>query len=98
MDFLATGGAGNHSWNVVRSEADDILFKHAAECGAKVFDKTKVTAIEFDPQHELGNEHFKNAAASTSRPVSASWSRKEMGFLEQFGSSTSSMHQGGQVW
>lgn len=78
-DFLAAGGAGNHSWDVVRSEADHILFKHAAESGAKVFDRTKVTEIEFDPKHELGDEDLKDTAASTDRQVSVSWSRKEDG-------------------
>ncbi|KAI9571693.1 FAD/NAD-binding domain-containing protein [Boletus coccyginus] len=47
----------NYSWNVVRSEFDDLLFKHAAKCGATVFDETKITEIQFDGE----------------RPVSASW-------------------------
>jgi len=33
------------------------LFKHAAKCGASVFDETKVTELQFDGE----------------RPVSASW-------------------------
>lgn len=76
-DFLAAGGAGNHSWNVLRSEADHILFKHAGESGAKVFDKTKVTGIEFEPQHRDGD--LKDTATDVGRPVSASWERKEGG-------------------
>lgn len=68
-DFLAAEG---YAWNVVRSEADDLLFKHATECGVKTFDETKVASIEFawpdpaviDPQ-PLG------------RPVSAAWTRKD---------------------
>lgn len=62
---------------MVRSEADHILFKHAGESGAKVFDRTKVTAIEFEPQHEDGD--VKDTVTGTGRPVSASWSRKESG-------------------
>ena len=76
-DFIAAGGAGNHAWNVVRSEADHILFTHAGMSGAKIFDKTKVTALEFEPEHrDLDRE---DTAAGLSRPVSASWSRKEDG-------------------
>ncbi|KAI4102884.1 MAG: hypothetical protein L6R37_004146 [Teloschistes peruensis] len=71
-DFISAGGPGGYAWNVVRSEADELLFKHAAECGVKTFDETKVASIEFawldpaaiDPQ-PLG------------RPVSATWTRKD---------------------
>ncbi|RDW81146.1 NAD(P)/FAD-dependent oxidoreductase [Aspergillus mulundensis] len=62
-DFLAANGAGNHSWNVVRSEADDIIFKHARKSGAKVVDGVKVKEIDFDPV--------------SGRPVSASWTRRD---------------------
>ncbi|KAJ6482943.1 hypothetical protein C8R47DRAFT_1178119 [Mycena vitilis] len=40
-------GENNHSWNVVRSELDEILLRHAEECGAKVFEEHKVTEIAF---------------------------------------------------
>ncbi|KAJ7857604.1 hypothetical protein B0H13DRAFT_2356880 [Mycena leptocephala] len=40
-------GENNHSWNVERSELDDILFRHAKECGAKVYDEHKVAEITF---------------------------------------------------
>ncbi|KAL8671298.1 MAG: hypothetical protein Q9168_004200 [Polycauliona sp. 1 TL-2023] len=71
-DFVSAGGEGGYAWNVVRSEADELLFKHATECGAKTFDQTKVASIEFawpdpaaiDPQPQ-------------GRPVSATWSRKD---------------------
>ncbi|KAI3336416.1 FAD/NAD(P)-binding domain-containing protein [Xylariaceae sp. AK1471] len=76
-DFLAAGGAGNHSWNVVRSEADHILFKHAGESGAKTFDNTKVNGINFETQHTNGAA--KDGSAGLGRPVSASWSQKEGG-------------------
>src|SRR4051812_11795620 len=72
-DFLAAGGAGNHSWNVIRSEADHVLLKHAGESGAKVFDGIKVTEIKFEPESNLRNGLNK----SIGRPVSACWSRKE---------------------
>lgn len=44
-------GNENAAWNVIRSEFDHILYKHAEECGAQVFDETKVTAIHFDNEH-----------------------------------------------
>ncbi|KAL8984872.1 MAG: hypothetical protein Q9205_001285 [Flavoplaca limonia] len=71
-DFISAGGEGGYAWNVVRSEADELLFKHATECGVKTFDQTKVASIEFawpdpaaiDPQPQ-------------GRPVSATWTRKD---------------------
>ena len=35
-----------------RSEFDHILLKHAASCGVRVFEKTKVSTIEFQKQGE----------------------------------------------
>ncbi|KAL4764122.1 NAD(P)/FAD-dependent oxidoreductase [Aspergillus foveolatus] len=64
-DFLAANGAGHHSWNVVRSEADDLIFKHARKSGAKVFDGVKVEDIQYE--------------SSNGRPVSAMWTRKDNG-------------------
>ncbi|KAJ5834675.1 FAD/NAD(P)-binding domain-containing protein [Penicillium robsamsonii] len=78
-DFLAAGGAGNHAWNVIRSEADQILFTHAGESGAKVFDKTKVTAVDFEPQHKGLENVTEGSTNGLRRPVSASWSQKESG-------------------
>ncbi|CDO75697.1 hypothetical protein BN946_scf184585.g10 [Trametes cinnabarina] len=46
-DFVALG-ASNSAWNVVRSEFDQILLQHAAECGAQVYEQTRVTEILFD--------------------------------------------------
>ncbi|ROV88111.1 hypothetical protein VSDG_09379 [Cytospora chrysosperma] len=68
-DFIAAGGEGGYAWNVIRSEADELLFKHAAECGVKTFDQTKVASIEFAPSAP-GVEH-------PGRPVSATWTRKD---------------------
>ncbi|KAF8183754.1 hypothetical protein K438DRAFT_1129539 [Mycena galopus ATCC 62051] len=53
-------GENNHSWNVVRSEFDEILLRHAEECGAKVFEEHKVTELGF-------------AEGSSHRPISASF-------------------------
>ncbi|KAI0769406.1 FAD/NAD-P-binding domain-containing protein [Trametes elegans] len=46
-DFVALG-ATNNAWNVVRSEFDHLLLQHAAECGAQVYEQTRVTDITFD--------------------------------------------------
>ncbi|KAM7212110.1 hypothetical protein V8F06_012510 [Rhypophila decipiens] len=62
-NFLAVNGPNGYAWNVVRSESDMIMFQHAADCGARTFDGTKVESIEFD---------------SNEQPVSAKWvSRKD---------------------
>ncbi|KAE8371846.1 hypothetical protein BDV26DRAFT_286439 [Aspergillus bertholletiae] len=71
-DFIAAGGPGGYAWNVVRSEADELLFKHATECGVKTFDETKVGSIEFaSPDPAAGD------AQPLGRPVSATWNRKD---------------------
>ncbi|KAJ7482206.1 hypothetical protein B0H11DRAFT_2232430 [Mycena galericulata] len=40
-------GKNNHSWNVVRSEFDEILLRHAQESGAKVYEEHKVVELAF---------------------------------------------------
>jgi flavine halogenase len=47
-DFLAAGGPNNYAWNVVRSEADNLMFQHAGESGAKIFDGVQVKSIQFE--------------------------------------------------
>lgn len=75
-DFIVAAGPDSYAWNVVRSESDDLMFKHAGKCGAKVFDGVKVNALEFIPFE--GKEASMNSeAASPGRPVSATWSRKD---------------------
>ncbi|KAF5353753.1 hypothetical protein D9757_012941 [Collybiopsis confluens] len=58
-DFVAIGQE-NSSWNVVRSEFDDLLLKHARSCGALVYEQTRVTSVNF-------------AEKDTTRPISVSW-------------------------
>ncbi|KAF5310508.1 hypothetical protein D9758_018781 [Tetrapyrgos nigripes] len=58
-DFIALSPE-NGSWNVVRSEFDEILLRHAQESGAKVFEGYKVNELQFMPN----TEH---------RPVSATY-------------------------
>ncbi|KAL8734599.1 MAG: hypothetical protein Q9181_003151 [Wetmoreana brouardii] len=77
-DFVAAGGPNNYAWNVVRSEADDLMFKHAAKVGATTFDGVKVNNIEFVPS-DIPSVHQDADAPSPGRPVSATWSCKEDG-------------------
>lgn len=73
-DFLAVGGPENYSWNVIRSEADELLFRHAAKSGAKTFEGIKINSVEF-AQRDSG-------VASDTEPgkvVSAIWTKKSDG-------------------
>jgi flavin-dependent dehydrogenase len=58
-DFIAFGH-GNHAWNVVRSEFDELLLNHSKTCGAQVFEQTRVKALNFSP-------------TDPTRPVSVDW-------------------------
>lgn len=60
----------------MRSESDEMIFRHAEKSGAKVFDGTKVNEITFEPYHNDGFNK-KERLANPGRPVSASWSRKD---------------------
>ncbi|KAF8525580.1 putative halogenase [Hysterangium stoloniferum] len=46
--------ADNGAWNVVRSELDEILLRHASSVGATVFEETKVTSILFEDDDHAG--------------------------------------------
>lgn len=83
-DFIAAGGPNGYAWNVVRSEADELLFNHAGECGVKTFDATKVAAIEFEPLAHNGtnstsgtNGTSEPETSTLGRPVSATWTRND---------------------
>ena len=50
------------------------MFRHAGECGAKIFDGVKVNSIEFTPTNgEISSDSW---LPNIGRPVSASWSTK----------------------
>lgn len=76
-DFIAAGGPQNYAWNVVRSEADDLIFKHAAKCGAHTFDGVKVSSLSFQNPNSLQNGESSHLPEDLGRPVSATWSRKD---------------------
>jgi flavin-dependent dehydrogenase len=71
-DFLAAGGPESHAWNVIRSEADDLIFRHAGKSGAKIFDGVKVTSVAFESvgQDEPDKENL-------GRPLSATYTVTE---------------------
>lgn len=50
-----------------------MLFKHAGESGAKIFDQTKVDAIEFE--NDSGSAS--SALSNPGKPVAATWKRKD---------------------
>lgn len=75
-DFIAAGGPGNYAWNVVRSEADHLMFQHAEKSGAKTFDEVRVSSLEFtDSDISLPDP----ATANPGKPTAALWSRKADG-------------------
>ncbi|PTB70124.1 FAD/NAD(P)-binding domain-containing protein [Trichoderma citrinoviride] len=74
-DFLAAGGPQNYAWNVVRSEADHLLFQHAAKSGAKTFDGVQVKSIRFVDEPYKGPGELPHDYPG--RPVSAIYLRKD---------------------
>ncbi|KHN99829.1 Tryptophan halogenase [Metarhizium album ARSEF 1941] len=80
-DFLEAGGPGGYAWNLIRSEFDDLLFRHAGTCGARVFSETKVDAIRFasetDGTQRPDSTENRNGTSDPGRPVSATWVRKD---------------------
>lgn len=76
-DFIVSAGPDSYAWNVVRSESDNLMFQHAGRSGAKIFDGTKVSAIEFAPLKPQENPSSDPNVPSPGRPVSATWSRKD---------------------
>ena len=87
-DFI--GADKNHySWNVIRSEADELIFRHAGKCGAKTFDCVKVDSIDFAGPTGTTNGTTNGKTNGTTngteklenlgRPVSATYKRKDDG-------------------
>ena len=73
-DFVAAGGPNGYAWNVIRSESDDLIFRHAGKSGAKIFDGVKVNSFEFLP---LDNDSWSPEGSELGKPVSASWTKKD---------------------
>jgi flavin-dependent dehydrogenase len=75
-DFIAAGGPGNYAWNVVRSEADHLMFQHAGKNGAKTFDQVGVKSLEF-AQSDLPLPDPKTP--SPGKATAAHWTNKADG-------------------
>ncbi|EIW75856.1 FAD/NAD(P)-binding domain-containing protein [Coniophora puteana RWD-64-598 SS2] len=71
-DFVSRD-PGNYSWNVVRSQADELMFRHAAKCGAVTLDGVKVTSVEWDQPSPAAGEPVPSGA----RPIAASWKTRD---------------------
>ncbi|KAK2596240.1 Tryptophan halogenase [Conoideocrella luteorostrata] len=81
-DFLEALGPDGYAWNLVRSESDDLLFRHAGKCGAHIFDETKVDTLQFEPGTTSNGTNGHSDAGVTAKahpgqPVSATWTRKD---------------------
>ena len=62
---------------MVRSEADEFLFKYAGECGAKIFDATKVNSVEFAPLESSQGGSTTSGFSNPGKPISATWTQKD---------------------
>ncbi|GLB07980.1 hypothetical protein AtubIFM57258_003348 [Aspergillus tubingensis] len=69
-DIIKAGGHQNYTWNVIRSEADKILFRYAEKGGCETFDGVKVTSFEFRATES-------SATSNADFPESASWTRRD---------------------
>nr|A0A0U3C228.1 RecName: Full=Flavin-dependent halogenase armH5 [Armillaria mellea]ALT31852.1 ArmH5 [Armillaria mellea] len=62
-------GPDRTTWNVFRAEADELMLRHAASQGVKIFEETRVESITF-------SESVDNSVSPESRPIAASWKNK----------------------
>ncbi|KAG2040546.1 FAD/NAD-binding domain-containing protein [Suillus americanus] len=70
-DFVALD-PNNASWNVIRSEFDDLLLSHASKSGANVFDNTRVTEFQFEGERPV-SANWKNASTGIEGRISFSY-------------------------
>lgn len=75
-DYIAAGGPQAYTWNVIRAESDNLMFRHAGAQGAKIYDGVKVNSIDFVPSG-IDTATLDSKVADPGRPISASWSRKD---------------------
>lgn len=80
---------------MIRSEADELIFRHAGKSGAKTFDGVKVNSVEFastngglngltngtndGTPNNTNSDHHDSKYSSPGRPISASYTRKADG-------------------
>lgn len=78
-NFIEVNGPNGYSWNVVRSQSDEMFFRHAAKSGAQTFEEVKLTGLDFEPYPDSGfaSATSEDRVANPGRPVSAQWSSKD---------------------
>jgi len=76
-NFVAAGGPQGYAYNVVRSESDEIIFRHAGESGAHIFDGFKVNSLEFTPSGLPRSTDPDCEIPDPGRPTSATWKSKD---------------------
>ena len=78
-NFISAEAPQNYTWNVIRSESDELIFRHAGRSGAKTFEGVRVTSINFTPvQTSMNSDEI-----TCKRPVSATYEHKANGRLGQ---------------
>jgi hypothetical protein len=61
---------------VVRSESDELLFRHAGKSGAKTFENVSLKSVNFEPyENDMFTSNHK--LANPGRPISAEWKTKD---------------------
>lgn len=79
-DFLDVGGLYNYTWNVLRSESDDLMLQHATKCGVKVFNGVRVISLQFAPIGSTVDSEESvpdTVSHGLGRPVAATWASAE---------------------
>jgi len=76
-NFVAAGGPQGYAYNVVRSECDELLFRHAGESGAHIFDGIKVNSFKFIPSGLPRSSDPDCEIPDPGRPESATWTSKD---------------------
>ncbi|QSZ36208.1 hypothetical protein DSL72_007334 [Monilinia vaccinii-corymbosi] len=75
-DFIAAGGPQGYAYNVVRSESDELLFRHAGESGAHIYDGFKVNSVNFIPSGLPQSTDPECEIPDPGRPTSVNWTSK----------------------
>ncbi|TEB26484.1 FAD/NAD(P)-binding domain-containing protein [Coprinellus micaceus] len=78
-DFIKDD-VNNGSWNVVRSEFDELLLRHAGECGATVLEEHKVIEVHFEGS-EVDRQDTRRPYAVTYARPSGETGRIEFDYL-----------------
>ncbi|KAF7863836.1 hypothetical protein EAF04_006801 [Stromatinia cepivora] len=75
-NFIAARGPQGYGYNVVCSEFDELLFRHAGESGAHIYDGFNVTSVDFVPSNLPQSTDPECMILDPSRPASLNWTNK----------------------